>query len=763
MMTNRFEYDVLDKILANRPATGQIVQITGEPWVGKTRLLSELCARARSAGYAVTSGRAGGCHSDIPFETFIDALDDHFPPGDKTFSLLADDDGLALTGPAARYRLFRAVRGLLQRLAGTGGLVVALDDFHRADESSVELLTYLAGHPPNAPVILAVAYRSSLSGQRFDSMVRRERPADAVHLELGPLTEKETEALLPPGLSPLRRQVLHRDARGNPGALLTLLSTLSTPPDDDGAAGDYAARDLVDGLPPVISDPSFADLGMLSPQARQVAAAAAVSGDPFDPEIVKAVARLPEEVVLAGIDELQNEDIVRSAGTAGWFRFQHPIGRAVAYHSASAGWCYGAQSRVASVLKLRGAPAAVLAGHLEHLTPDEAANRQVLLAGARDTLCVMPSRAVRWLRRVLDAPGDAAAEAALLLAKAYAVQGRLADSLRTYRENWHRLAAAPEATRSDAVEWRARVHRLRGEDAQARRLLERELAAGPGSAPLILEQMALAIGTGDPGGDLAAWDEPTTGRTPPDPALHAHTLGLLALVRLGQGRAADAQQAAADCAALVDHLTDECLAGRMETLRWLGEAEARIGRVDEATAHLRRGLGFAVEHGQGYLQPYLTLALARIHHRLGDAARAAGQLAHAAAAARRSGCEPVLVAVADAEREIHAPHPGGRAAEIPAERPLRLVTLPAPARAAAAREHAGPDDNPATRHLETLSQREREVAGLVSIGCTNQQIASKLKLSQKTVETYLSRIFQKLGICSRAQIAHIVGQASVTA
>jgi DNA-binding CsgD family transcriptional regulator/tetratricopeptide (TPR) repeat protein len=557
--------------------------------------------------------------------------------------------------------------------------------------------------------------------------------------------------------------------------LLTLLSTLSAHNGDRPAADDdYAARDLVDGLPPVLSDASSADLGLLSPQARQVAAAAAVSGDPFDPEIVKAVARLPEDVVLAGIDELQNEDIVRSAGTAGWFRFQHPIGRAVAYHSASAGWCYGAQSRAASVLKLRGAPAAVLAGHLEHLTPDEAANRQVLLAGARDTLCVMPSRAVRWLRRVLDAPGDAAAEAALLLAKAYAVQGRLPDSLRAYRENWHRLAAVPEAARNDAVAWRARVHRLMGEDAQARRLLEPEPAAGPGCAPLILEQMALAIGSGDLDGAFdsafddaaAAWDAPATEPAPPDPALHAHALGLLALVRLAQGRAADAAQAAADCAALVDQLTDESLAGRMETLRWLGEAEARIGRVDEAVAHLRRGLRFAVEHGQGYLQPYFTLALARIHLRLGEVAKAAGQLAHAAAAARRSGCGPVLAAVAAAEGEMHA-HREVRAAEIPGERPLRLVTLPAPVRPGGARDHAvpaaAPDDNPATRHLETLSQREREVAGLVSIGCTNQQIASKLKLSQKTVETYLSRIFQKLDICSRAQIAHIVGQASVTA
>jgi DNA-binding NarL/FixJ family response regulator len=58
-----------------------------------------------------------------------------------------------------------------------------------------------------------------------------------------------------------------------------------------------------------------------------------------------------------------------------------------------------------------------------------------------------------------------------------------------------------------------------------------------------------------------------------------------------------------------------------------------------------------------------------------------------------------------------------------------------------------------------LSRREAEIARLVSEGCTNQQIASALRLSTKTVETYLSRIFKKLDICSRVQIAHQVGLA----
>jgi len=51
-----------------------------------------------------------------------------------------------------------------------------------------------------------------------------------------------------------------------------------------------------------------------------------------------------------------------------------------------------------------------------------------------------------------------------------------------------------------------------------------------------------------------------------------------------------------------------------------------------------------------------------------------------------------------------------------------------------------------------LSQREREVLELVAQGFTNQQIADRLGLSVKTVETYRSRLVEKLGLRSRAEL-----------
>jgi DNA-binding CsgD family transcriptional regulator len=60
--------------------------------------------------------------------------------------------------------------------------------------------------------------------------------------------------------------------------------------------------------------------------------------------------------------------------------------------------------------------------------------------------------------------------------------------------------------------------------------------------------------------------------------------------------------------------------------------------------------------------------------------------------------------------------------------------------------------------LDALSGREREIAELVAEGRTNREIGAELFLSEKTVEGHLTRIFGKLGVTSRVEVAEAVGR-----
>jgi DNA-binding NarL/FixJ family response regulator len=59
---------------------------------------------------------------------------------------------------------------------------------------------------------------------------------------------------------------------------------------------------------------------------------------------------------------------------------------------------------------------------------------------------------------------------------------------------------------------------------------------------------------------------------------------------------------------------------------------------------------------------------------------------------------------------------------------------------------------------ESLTPTERTVGDLVAEGLSNPQIAERLYISRRTVQTHVSHIFTKLDIASRAQLAAIVAE-----
>jgi DNA-binding NarL/FixJ family response regulator len=105
---------------------------------------------------------------------------------------------------------------------------------------------------------------------------------------------------------------------------------------------------------------------------------------------------------------------------------------------------------------------------------------------------------------------------------------------------------------------------------------------------------------------------------------------------------------------------------------------------------------------------------------------------------------------------LAARHGAGRGEAIAAHGLRRLGvrprTAPRPARAG-----AGVRADPGA-----LTPREREIAALVARGSANKEVAATLHLSPKTVEANLSRVYAKLGVRSRTELAALAREGGLT-
>ncbi|MFI7081751.1 ATP-binding protein [Micromonospora sp. NPDC049903] len=191
-------------------------------------------------------------------------------------------------------------------------------------------------------------------------------------------------------------------------------------------------------------------------------------------------------------------------------------------------------------------------------------------------------------------------------------------------------------------------------------------------------------------------------------------------------------------------------------------ALARSGDTTGAHRYAARAValaaaaGLAYEQGwAGYAQAYVATAA----HRHDEAAALADAAATRLAAARA----PVEEALARHLTGIASARDGRSAAARDAFRQAqegyescgaRWLSSVLARHAAAIGSRPKRDPRPATTgSATTLSAREREIAELVRAGLTNQEIASRLFLSRRTVESHLARIFGKLGVRSRTELA----------
>ena len=189
----------------------------------------------------------------------------------------------------------------------------------------------------------------------------------------------------------------------------------------------------------------------------------------------------------------------------------------------------------------------------------------------------------------------------------------------------------------------------------------------------------------------------------------------------------------------------------------LARAELALGRRARAAEWVERGDAAAAGLGLPYAEAAVLCARAQLDDsiepaleaaELADSVGAVIQAARARTLAGRAASDEVAIALLErAESDLGAC--GAVRLRDEAARELRRRGR----RTGARRRRAPGGDG-----LAGLSGREREVADLVALGRTNREIAGELFLSEKTVESHMSRLFGKLGVRSRAEVAEVVGR-----
>jgi DNA-binding SARP family transcriptional activator len=357
----------------------RLVEVWGDPGIGKTRVARELAVDAHERGGVVLLGSA---EEDplSPFQPFVEALT-------HAVRELPDAELREVAGPVARdlgrlvpelaerlpdaavpaaapspdgedrLRLFEAVACALGALSARAPLLLVLDDAHWADGPTRKLLRHVLRSARGPQRLLLVLTLRTGAGPPVE--VEREIAVERVRLA-GLAPEAADRLLTASGClveEDERTRIVAR-TEGNPFFL-----ELFGDADPDGT------------IPAGVREAIAQRVAGLSDQAREVLVLAAVAGPAFDVNVVEAAAGAD---ALAAVDEAVAAGVVEEDVEAfGRYRFRHALVREVLYHEPSRVRRARMHIALARALESQGRHDAEVAHHLLAALPTGDALRAV--------------------------------------------------------------------------------------------------------------------------------------------------------------------------------------------------------------------------------------------------------------------------------------------------------------------------------------------------------------------------------------------------
>jgi DNA-binding NarL/FixJ family response regulator len=415
-------------------------------------------------------------------------------------------------------------------------------------------------------------------------------------------------------LDPKSAAAIYRHGGGNP----FYLEQLARSRDGATLATNFGGNDAANAVPTAVAASLAEEVAALSAAERALLEAAAVAGEPFEPDLASAIAELSPSEGLVALDALLALDLLRPTAVPRRFVFRHPLVRRAVYDSAPGGWRLAAHARAAAALAARGAAPSERAHHVEQSAEqgDEEAI-QLLLDAGLSVASRAPAAAVQWFGTVLRllpaSDGQRQVDVRVALASALRSLGELERCRATLLEAVELLPPDAVARRVELIALCAAVEHWLGRHDEAHRRLTHAWEELPdrGTAEAAAVQIELAVD----GLYVHDFDQAVqaggyaldTARALGDQGLIAAAASALCFGETAAGRIDEAREHRAEALAHVDGLSDAELAPRLEALYYLGWAETYLEHYDDAVGHFARGVAIAREIGDGRLLVPMTL------------------------------------------------------------------------------------------------------------------------------------------------------------
>src|SRR5712692_5479301 len=610
---------LIDQVKSGR---GQVALLCGEAGVGKSRLVVETKTYAASQGFLLLQGNCFQADRAFPYAPFLDLLRSCFTSSSpvtrhneltsfaKEFSRFLPDvapllpEHTPLVVPSSldpeqeQRRLFALLLHFFTRAATHQPLLFIVEDLHWSDESSLELLLFLARGCRHLPILFVLTYRSDeVSPELRHSLAEFDREHLAQDFSLQRLARADVDAMLQ-AIFAMHQAVhigllgsIYQLTEGNPFFIEEVLKSLI-------ATGEISDREGVwertmffgthtrhPSIPRSVQDAVYQRTKQLSVPVRQVLTLAAVAGRRFDLTILRQVMHADESHMLVLMKELVAAQFVVEEA-ADQFSFRHALTRQAVYSELLAGERRTLHRTIAETIEQCALPSSILDAQLVDLAYH-------FYEGE------VWSKAAEY--------GQRAGERALILYAPRAAIEHLTRALAALK----RLGSTPSAA---VVRARGQAYETIGAFEQARSDYEHALSIAQQTQDGTMEwQSLLDLGCLWAARDYAQagdWLRKSLDRTQvlADPKLHARSLNRIGNWLVNTGRAADGVQTHQEALAMFEALHDT--EGMAETIDLLAMSNGIYGDMVNAVEQYERAIALlrALSDHQGLISSLTTRA-----------------------------------------------------------------------------------------------------------------------------------------------------------